>query len=90
MADARIRVRVTPRAGRDTFDGWRDGALRVRVSAAPADDAANESLVRLIAKAAGVPPSRVSIITGTKTRMKTLEIEGLTEEEALARLSLRG
>jgi uncharacterized protein (TIGR00251 family) len=83
----RISVRVTPRGGRDAIDGWTDeGVLRVRVAAAPADGKANEAVVRTIAKAAGVAPSSVSIISGSSSRTKIVEVGGVTPEQLGARL----
>jgi uncharacterized protein len=70
----RIEVKVTPRASRDEVVGMRGGVLVVRVKAAPVDDAANKAVVKLIAKRAGVPPSRVSVVRGRSARRKLLEI----------------
>ena len=84
---AKLRVRVTPRGGRDAIDGFGDdGVLRVRVAAAPADGKANDAVVRLIAKAAGVPPSRVEVSAGASARVKTIAVEGVSEDELRARL----
>lgn len=81
-----IRVRVTPRSGRDEVLGWQDDVLRVRVRAAPVDGQANEALCRLIAKQAGVPFSAVEVIGGATSRTKTLRIAGLDEVAVRARL----
>jgi uncharacterized protein len=83
---ARITVRVTPRGGRDAIDGWAGDVLRVRVSAAPADGKANEAVVRLLARALGVPPSDVRLVSGARGRTKVLEVAGLAESEARRRL----
>ena len=77
----RLRVRLTPRGGRDRIDGWAadaDGAavLKVRVAAPPVDGAANAALVALLAKALGVPKSAVTIAAGQGARLKTVEIDG--------------
>ena len=64
VAGVDIRVRVVPRAKRDELAGERAGALLVRVTAPPVDGKANDAVCRLIAKAAGVPPSRVSVVRG--------------------------
>ena len=77
-----IRVRVTPRAKRDEIAGVRDGVLLVRVTAPPVDGRANEAVCRLIAKAVGVPPSRVSIVRGHTARDKQVSIEGMSDEDA--------
>jgi uncharacterized protein (TIGR00251 family) len=77
----RVEVKVTPRASRDEIVGMRDGALAVRVTAAPVDEAANKAVIKLIAKRAGVPPSRVRIVRGSRARRKLLEIEGAGSDE---------
>ena len=76
-----VEVKVTPRAGRDEIAGMRDGVLRVRVTAAPVDDAANRAVIKLIAKRAGVAKSRVRIARGARGRRKRIEIEGAGPEE---------
>src|SRR5437764_1457187 len=62
--DAMLRVRVTPRAGRDAIEGWREGVLRVRLAAAPVEGKANESLVRFLAASLGVPRRDVELVAG--------------------------
>ena len=84
---ARLTVRVTTRAGRDALDGFTaEGNLRVRVAAAPADGAANESVRRIVARTLGVPPSRVSIAAGAASRTKVIDVEGLDQTAVRARL----
>jgi uncharacterized protein (TIGR00251 family) len=83
---ARIDVRVTPRGGRDTIVGWREGTLAVRVAAAPVDGAANESLVRMIARRLGVPPSSVTLVAGARSRLKVVEVAGMSEADVRERI----
>jgi uncharacterized protein len=71
----RLEVKVTPRASREEIVGMRDGVLAVRVTAPPVDDAANRALIKLIAKRAGVPRSRVRIARGARGRRKRIEID---------------
>ena len=79
-------MRVTTRAGRDAVDGvGRNGELLVRVRAAPADGAANEAVLRTIAAACSVAPSRVTLVRGATTRVKVVEIDGVTGDEMAAR-----
>jgi len=82
-----LDVRLTPKGGHDALDGiapLADGraVLKARVRAAPHEGAANAALTRLIAKAAGVPASRVSIVSGTTARIKRVRIAG--EPRAIA------
>lgn len=81
-------MRVTPRGGRDAIDGvGEDGVVRIRVRAAPSGGAANDALVRFIATRAGVPASRVRVVSGAGARVKTIEIDGDDEAGLRARLS---
>jgi len=76
----RFPVRLTPKGGCDAIEGWTAGPdgkryLKARVSALPEDGKANEALVRLIAKALGVGKTKVRIVSGIASRMKTIEAE---------------
>jgi uncharacterized protein (TIGR00251 family) len=71
----RVRVRVQPRASRTVLAGEMDGMVRIRLAAPPVDNAANEELVRFIARTLRTAPSRVRIVSGDGSRSKLLEIE---------------
>jgi uncharacterized protein YggU (UPF0235/DUF167 family) len=51
----------------------------VRVTAPPVEGRANAALCRLLAKAAGVPPSAVTVIRGQTGRDKLVRIEGVAQ-----------
>ena len=78
---ARITVRLTPRGGRDAIDGWDGDVLRVRVASAPVDGKANDALLRLLAKALGIAPSQLTLVSGAQARVKTVDVDGLTVAE---------
>jgi uncharacterized protein YggU (UPF0235/DUF167 family) len=70
-----LSIRVTPRSAKPGIGGWRAGAdgreeLEIRVAEAPADGAANDAVVRLVAKALGISRSEVTIIAGHTSRHK--------------------
>jgi hypothetical protein len=76
-----LAVRLTPKGGRDAIGGvdvLADGraVLAVRVRALPAEGEANEALIRLIAKAVGVPSRDVTLVAGATARLKRLAISG--------------
>ena len=76
-AASTLTVRLTPKGGRDAIDGIEqlaDGrsVLKVRVRAAPSEGEANDALIRLIAKALGVPPRDVALAAGATARVKRL------------------
>ena len=85
---ARITVRLTPRARRNSIEGFSDdGVLHVRVTAPPVDGAANDALMHVIAKALRCAPSSVAIVAGANSRVKVVEIEGIANERVRAALS---
>ncbi|MEP9369675.1 DUF167 family protein [Xanthobacter sp. VNH20] len=76
-----VSVRATPKGGRDALDGivtLSDGreVLKIRVRAAPEDGAATEAVARVLAKTAGVAPSRVALVSGATARLKVFRISG--------------
>ena len=68
-------VRVQPRAATSAIGDVENGRLRVRVSAAPVDNAANEMLTAMLAKAFGVAKSQVRVLAGGHARDKRVAIE---------------
>ncbi len=88
-------VRVQPRASRDEIVGeWagaagEPSAVKVRLTAPPVDDRANAAMCRLLADALGVAVSAVRIVSGERSRMKRVEVRGVTVE-AVRALTLKG
>jgi uncharacterized protein (TIGR00251 family) len=76
---------VRPSPGSATGADGRE-ELEVRVAEAPTDGAANDAVVRLIAKAFGISRSEVAIISGETSRHKRISIP-FDLEEARRRLS---
>jgi hypothetical protein len=75
-----LAVRLTPRSSRDAIEGVEtlaDGriVLKARVRTVPEDGKANAALLRLVAEACGLSPSRVSLAGGGTSRLKTLRID---------------
>ena len=82
-----LAIRVQPRASRDEIIADRGGEqLKVRITAAPVDSAANKVPLKFIAKSLGVPPRTVSLIRGDKNRSKVLLIADTNAASVLANL----
>jgi uncharacterized protein YggU (UPF0235/DUF167 family) len=81
MESCEITVRLIPRARADTIDGERNGALLVRVTAAPVDGRANAALCRLLARSLGIGVRSVSIVRGASSREKVVRVDGVSEAE---------
>lgn len=76
-----IEVQVQPRSSRDEVLGLQNGRIKVRVTAPPEGGRANERLREVIARELGVPKSRVEIVRGETSRLKTVRISGLGRDE---------
>jgi len=76
---ARLTVKVHPRARRSALAGRFGDAWKLDLAAPPVDGKANDECVRFIAELAGVPRSRVRIVTGATSRTKVVEVEGLDQ-----------
>jgi uncharacterized protein len=76
-ASTRVKLRVSPGAGRAAVVGRHGDAWKVRVTEAPERGRANEAVVRLIADTLAVPRSSVTLVSGHGGREKILELTGL-------------
>lgn len=77
-------VRVQPRASRDSVGGEWQGALKVRLTSPPVDNRANEALCHLLAAQLNVPARAVRILSGERTRTKSIEVMGATAAQVHA------
>ncbi len=70
---------MVPRAKATGAGGVRDGALVIRLTAPPVDDAANRQLAAFLAERLRVPSRAVRIVSGEHGRRKVVEIAGVDE-----------
>jgi uncharacterized protein (TIGR00251 family) len=73
-----FKVQVVPRASRSEIVGEHNGALRIRLAAPPVDGAANEELVRILARAFGVARGFVAITAGHTSKNKQVRVSGVS------------
>ena len=86
-AGATLTIKVTPRASKNAVDGWRNGQLIVRVTAAPVDAAANDAVIALFAGALRIPKRDITIVRGASSRTKVLAFAHLAPDALTARFS---
>jgi uncharacterized protein len=84
VADTLLKVRVQPGSSRNELAGKREGCVIVRVTAPPVEGKANKAACKLLAEAAGIPPSRVEIVRGALRRDKVVRLAGLDPGDAAA------
>jgi uncharacterized protein (TIGR00251 family) len=76
-ASTRLRLRVSPGAGRPEIVGRHGDGWKVRVTAPPEHGRANEAVLRLVADVLAVPRSAVTIVSGHGARDKIVELTGV-------------
>ena len=77
-----LDVLVAPNAKRTQAMGLHDGALRIRLAAAPVEGAANDALLRWVAGELQLPRQAVTLLRGDTSRRKVLAIDVAAEAAA--------
>ena len=81
-----LHVYCQPGARHTQWAGWHDGRPKLRLKAPAVEGAANQALIEFLAQVLDVPKSHVSLVAGPHSRMKRVEIEGVTDAQLLAHL----
>ncbi|HWC72970.1 MAG TPA: DUF167 domain-containing protein [Gemmatimonadales bacterium] len=76
-------LHIVPRAATTTVAGRHGDAIKIRIAAPPVDGAANDELVRFLARRLGVPRNAIRITAGESGRRKTISISGMDTAAAL-------
>jgi uncharacterized protein len=78
--DLLLRLRIRPRASPEGMEGLHAGRLRVRVSSAPVDGAANERLMRILARELDVPRASLILVRGVRSRDKDVLVRAAASQ----------
>ncbi len=70
-----IQVQIQPGSSKDQIIGLHNGRLKIKISAPPVDGKANQNLIEFIAKALGVSKSKIEIVKGRTSKLKTLKFQ---------------
>jgi hypothetical protein len=81
-----LAIKAIPNAPRHQVVGWLGAALKVKVHAPPLEGRANDALCEFLAEELGLPRRAVTVLRGDTSRQKIVRINGLTLDEARARL----
>jgi len=77
-----LNVYVQPRSSSNRVAGMHGSAIKVCVTAPPAENKANKAVINFVADVFRVPKSSVSIKSGRQGRNKKVLINGLALEDA--------
>ena len=70
-----VQLAIRSGAKETRANGELDGRLKLSIKAPPIEGRANQAIVQLIALAAGIPTSRVKLVSGAKSKHKIPVIE---------------
>jgi uncharacterized protein (TIGR00251 family) len=76
-----LDIKAVPGASKTEFAGIKDDRLRIRVAAAPEDGKANTEMLAFLAKALGCPRRDLKILSGDKSRLKTIALPSVRKEK---------
>lgn len=74
-------MKVLPRSSKDEIVGKEDGVYKIKLTAPAIEGKANKALVKLLAKKLGLPKREIRIISGERSRIKSIRINRLTLEQ---------
>ena len=77
-----LSVRIQPRASKNEIIKTENGGIKIRLTAPPVDNAANEALIKLLSNTFSVAKSQVEIVSGHTSRDKIVRIEGVGSADA--------
>lgn len=82
----RIEIRVVPGARTTSLERMDDGVWKVRLRARALEGQANAALIEQLAGWLGLRKSALRIVRGMTSRAKSVEFDGLVQNEAERRL----
>ena len=71
----KLTLYIQPGAVKTKLNGVHDGMARLSVAAPPVEGAANKAVTEFIAETLGLPKSSVKIVSGKKSRIKTVQFD---------------
>jgi uncharacterized protein (TIGR00251 family) len=83
-----LTVHIQPNASTTECVGIHGDAIKIRVAAPPVDGAANDELIRFLARRLSIPAASVHITFGISGRHKRVVIKGASAEFVLACLNV--
>jgi uncharacterized protein len=76
-----LQVHVVPRSAKSEIAGVQGDALKLRITAPPVEGQANAECVRFLSDILGIKKKQVRILSGHKSKKKTVAIEGIRKKD---------
>lgn len=88
MKPIKLKLKVVPGAKQSAIVGWLGDALKIRISVAPENGKANDTVLRLLADSIGLPKTALRLASGHRSPHKVVEISGISEAALMKALAL--
>jgi uncharacterized protein len=85
--EAKLAVRVTPGARRNSVVALKEGVWHVKIAAPPVEGKANTELIAFLSRMLDVHRSDLRVIRGASSRNKLLSVSSLNPGEVASRMS---
>ncbi len=82
-----IRIHVAPKSAKNEVAGIQGDAVKLKITAPPAEGQANAACIGFLSDLLGVRKKQVTIVSGHKSRKKTVAIEGIRKRDIEALVS---
>jgi uncharacterized protein (TIGR00251 family) len=76
-----IHIRVVPKSAKCEIAGIQDDALKLKITAPPVEGQANTECIRFLSHVLKVRKNQVTILSGHKSKKKTVAIEGIVKKD---------
>jgi len=74
-------VRVQPRSSKNEICGIYGDAIKIKLTSPPVEGEANEGLIKFLSDILKISKGQIEIISGHKSRTKSIKIIGVTKEK---------
>jgi len=85
----RLETKIVPGASRSEIVGWLGNSLKIRVAAAPEKGKANKAVIKLLSQRLGLNEDCITIVHGSSSQRKVLQISDISEQQLSAALPAR-
>jgi hypothetical protein len=79
----RIEIKVQPRSSKNQLAGEQEGALKIKLTAAPVDGEANQALISFLSASFKIPKKNITLLKGETSRHKLVEIIGMDKNQLI-------
>jgi hypothetical protein len=83
-----FHIHVVPKSAKNEVAGIQGDAVKLKINAPPAEGQANAACVKFLSEILGVRKNQVTIVSGHKSRKKTVAIEGRERKDIEAVISI--